>query len=269
MYQQRQQHVIPSQAKSFCPTQTGTIASNQSKMRNTLSRSDQNLDRGKTGMAVHRRRRRRRHTPLGRPNHLSLDDLSKKWTVVTVVRLMIVVLFLQATHPGVHSFSWSSSRQNQIPSSVLYMSSPPPPRQPRRMLKKRRRKNGGDNNGPTSPYTTSAPTTTTTTNTELRPLVKSLSRESGTDYWIDPVDMERERQKEEERLQKVLARQRRQRGRGGKTTAISKEKLWTEVKAPYQQNWIGYFSVFIAVLSMLVIKFPELLEQPSIPYPDL
>lgn len=50
---------------------------------------------------------------------------------------------------------------------------------------------------------------------------------------------------------------------------VSKEKLWSEVKAPYKQNWIGYFSVTIAILSAIIIKFPELLDQPVIAFPDL
>ena len=50
---------------------------------------------------------------------------------------------------------------------------------------------------------------------------------------------------------------------------VSKEKLMSEVKAPYKQNWIGYFSVGIAILSTIIIKFPELLDQPTIRIPDL
>jgi hypothetical protein len=50
---------------------------------------------------------------------------------------------------------------------------------------------------------------------------------------------------------------------------IPKEKLWTEVFAPYKQNWIGVFSVFIVVLATLVTKFPELLNTPVIQIPDL
>lgn len=50
---------------------------------------------------------------------------------------------------------------------------------------------------------------------------------------------------------------------------IPKEKLWTEVFAPYKQNWIGIFSMFIVILATIVTKFPELLNQPIIPIPDL
>jgi len=41
------------------------------------------------------------------------------------------------------------------------------------------------------------------------------------------------------------------------------------VFAPYKQNWIGIFSMVIAILATVVTKFPELLNQPVIPIPDL
>ncbi len=50
---------------------------------------------------------------------------------------------------------------------------------------------------------------------------------------------------------------------------ISKDKLRTEVVAPYKQNWIGYFSVFIIVIATIIKEFPELLNAPVIPIPDL
>lgn len=50
---------------------------------------------------------------------------------------------------------------------------------------------------------------------------------------------------------------------------IPKEKLWSEVKAPYKQNWIGYFSIMIMIISAIIIKFPELLDQPIVQIPDL
>lgn len=93
---------------------------------------------------------------------------------------------------------------------------------------------------------------------ESRPLIKSVSQEAGEDYWID----EKELAKFEQQQQAI-------RNRKAMEGEVSKEKLWSEVKAPYKQNWIGYFSVFIAILSAIVIKFPELLDQPSIPFPDL
>ena len=51
--------------------------------------------------------------------------------------------------------------------------------------------------------------------------------------------------------------------------SISKDKLRNEVVAPYKQNWIGMISMFIAILSVIGSKFPELLQVPVIPIPDL
>jgi hypothetical protein len=50
---------------------------------------------------------------------------------------------------------------------------------------------------------------------------------------------------------------------------MPKDKLWTEVFAPYKQNWIGVFSVVIIILATIVTNFPELLNQPVIQIPDL
>jgi hypothetical protein len=111
----------------------------------------------------------------------------------------------------------------------------------------------------------------------------------GEDYWIDPIDLEREQQRQKEKQQQLRQRhsdnlndsdddidcnnnnnnnnnpKRRRRSK-----IISNEKLWTEIKAPYQQNWIGYFSVMVAILSIIITQFPELLEPaPTMQYPDL
>jgi hypothetical protein len=104
-----------------------------------------------------------------------------------------------------------------------------------------------------------------TVTTEIRPLVPSVRRDLGEDYWIDPADLEREQRREQERL----LREQRYNSKKDKSKLIPKEKLWTEVKAPYQQNWIGYFSVVIAILSVIVLQFPELLDTPTIRLPDL
>ena len=93
---------------------------------------------------------------------------------------------------------------------------------------------------------------------EIRPLIKSEMIEAGEDYWIDEKDLEAERQR-------ILGVKNRKAMEG----EVPKEKLWSEVKAPYKQNWIGYFSVMIAILSVIIIQFPELLEQPTIQIPDL
>jgi hypothetical protein len=162
---------------------------------------------------------------------------------------------------------------------LLMSSSSPPPRQPRRMLKKRRRKDGDNNNKrrfiannnnnnnlKSSPWNNSSNNNNNnynnedTTTTEYRPLVSSVRRDLGEDYWIDPADLEKERQQQQQRQLQLRQRP---------SNVIPPEKLWSEVKAPYQQNWIGYYSVFIAILSMIILKFPELLDTPTIPYPDL
>lgn len=103
---------------------------------------------------------------------------------------------------------------------------------------------------------------------EYRPLVPSVRRDMGEDYWIDPADLEKERR----RLEAQTAA--RSRGSpdsdGGGDAIMSQEKLMTEVTAPYRQNWIGYFSLGVAVLSIIVSQFPELLEPaPITRFPDL
>jgi hypothetical protein len=89
-------------------------------------------------------------------------------------------------------------------------------------------------------------------------MVRSKSVEAGEDYWIDESD-----------LKKSLERERAIKNRKAMEGEISIEKLKTEVVAPYKQNWIGLFSVFIVVLATIVTQFPELLQSPIIPIPDL
>jgi len=93
---------------------------------------------------------------------------------------------------------------------------------------------------------------------ETRPLVRSRSVEAGEDYWID-----------EEEMKKSLERKHAIKNRQSMEGEISQQKLRDEVVAPYKQNWIGYFSVFIVVLATIVTQFPELLNTPLIPIPDL
>jgi hypothetical protein len=50
---------------------------------------------------------------------------------------------------------------------------------------------------------------------------------------------------------------------------ISRDKLRREVVAPYKQNWIGIFSVIVIILSTIATKFPEVMQIPVIPIPDL
>jgi len=165
----------------------------------------------------------------------------------------------------------TARRDNNFVLFMVPQSPLPPPRQPRRMLKKRRPKRGDRKRR--REVTSSSSSTSTSSpfgniipgiiynneyNLEYRPLVPSVRRDMGEDYWIDPIDFEREQQQ-----QRLKEKKKRQHG-------ISDEKLWMEVKAPYRQNWIGYFSVMIAILSIIVSQFPELLEPiPTIRYPDL
>ena len=85
-----------------------------------------------------------------------------------------------------------------------------------------------------------------------------MKKETGEDYWIDEKDYESEQ-----------LRQHAIKNRTVLEGEISKEKLWSEVKAPYKQNWIGYFSMMILMISAIVIKFPELLDTPLLQIPDL
>ena len=94
--------------------------------------------------------------------------------------------------------------------------------------------------------------------TEWRPLAKSRAVESGQDYWIDETE-----------LRKVQERERALKNRKLNIGEMPKEKLRTEVVAPYKQNWIGWFSVGIVMIATIVSQFPELLNPPVIPIPDL
>jgi len=181
---------------------------------------------------------------------------------------------------------------------MLMMSSTPPPRQPRRMLKKTRPKKGDKrrrreimSSSSSSPFGNILPGILSNnknldhddhSTSEYRPLVPSVRRVMGEDYWIDPIDLEREQQRQKEKEQQRRQRnndnlndndddnQNNPKGRRRRSKLISNEKLWTEIKAPYQQNWIGYFSVMVAILSIIITQFPELLEPaPTMQYPDL
>ena len=94
--------------------------------------------------------------------------------------------------------------------------------------------------------------------TEWRPLAKSRAVESGQDYWIDETE-----------LRKVQERERALKNRKLSVGEMPREKLRTEVVAPYKQNWIGLFSVGIGILAVIVSQFPELLQTPVITIPDL
>jgi len=95
-------------------------------------------------------------------------------------------------------------------------------------------------------------------NSEKRPLLRSQAIEAGTDYWMDERD-----------LQMSLKQEEAIRNRKALEGEIPKEKLKVEVVAPYKQNWIGYMSVGIVILATIISQFPELLQTPIIPIPDL
>lgn len=50
---------------------------------------------------------------------------------------------------------------------------------------------------------------------------------------------------------------------------MPQEKLRSEVVAPYKQNWIGVISLVFIVLATIVKNFPQVLDNPSIGFPDL
>lgn len=93
---------------------------------------------------------------------------------------------------------------------------------------------------------------------EKRPLIRSERIESGEDYWIDEKD-----------LIKAFEQEKAVRNRKAMEGEMPKEKLRADVVAPYKQNWIGYFSVFIIIIATIIDQFPELLQTPVIPIPDL
>ena len=97
---------------------------------------------------------------------------------------------------------------------------------------------------------------------EIRPIRRRDAVEKGLDYWIDDNDLQ-----QFEKAKRIAYKNRiKSMEVGG---SISKEKLKEEVVAPYKQNWIGLFSVVIVVLSVIGRQFPELLQNPIIPIPDL
>jgi hypothetical protein len=104
---------------------------------------------------------------------------------------------------------------------------------------------------------------------ETRPVRRHDAIEAGLDYWIDEVDLLKERQR------RIELKVRRKRGmstipgtrvvEGG----IYMHRLRDEVVAPFKQNWIGLLSAGVIALSAIINKFPELMQIPIIPIPDL
>jgi hypothetical protein len=148
-----------------------------------------------------------------------------------------------------------SIRQSQSTgstSTAVYSTPPSSQRQPRRNLPKRRRKSREGNSRQASWGNDAFPWETA----ESRCIIKTISKEIGEDYWIDPKALQHYEARRE-------AIQRREPGQ------ISNEKLWIEILSPYKQNWIGIISVIMVVLATIITKFPELVEAPTINFPDL
>eukprot|EP00543_Licmophora_paradoxa_P003362 CAMPEP_0202446180 /NCGR_PEP_ID=MMETSP1360-20130828/4774_1 /ASSEMBLY_ACC=CAM_ASM_000848 /TAXON_ID=515479 /ORGANISM="Licmophora paradoxa, Strain CCMP2313" /LENGTH=179 /DNA_ID=CAMNT_0049062623 /DNA_START=188 /DNA_END=727 /DNA_ORIENTATION=+ len=137
-------------------------------------------------------------------------------------------------------------------SSSLSMSTS---RQPRRNLKKRRNR---DRKGRMISASSAAADKWDRERDDIRPLLKSKQIENGDDYWID----EKELNAFQLRMQAI-------KNRKAMEGEIPKDKLMDETLAPYKQNWIGFISVLIIVITTLITKFPELLDTPSIPFPDI
>ena len=137
---------------------------------------------------------------------------------------------------------------------------------------------------------------------EIRTIVRPRAIEAGEDYWIDENDLRRAMRREEVERARIKNALRDYggveigSGSGSGSGALngdvnrdvdsgnnsdtvgsiinmsgrrSREKLLAETIAPYRQNWIGIMSMSVVVLAAIVTYFPELMEAPSIPFPDL
>ena len=169
-----------------------------------------------------------------------------------VTGIVVVPLFVVPLNSTVKAFqpSLGCALHHQIFLASTSLNSTPQ-RKPRRSLQKRRKRNKEvSTTGPQQveddfPWDTA----------ESRPLIKSEAQELGEDYWIAEEDLKKvqDRSKPPDRLE----------------GQVSDEKLWDEVLSPYRQNWIGVFSVLVVVLAVIVSQFPELIQSPLIPIPDL
>lgn len=93
---------------------------------------------------------------------------------------------------------------------------------------------------------------------ETKPLIVAKRKEAGEDFWIDPKDLEREKQRQQAIANRKAGEQ-----------EMPQSKLREEVVAPYTQNWIGIISVGFVVLAAIIQQFPQVLENPIIGFPDL
>lgn len=160
-----------------------------------------------------------------------------------------------------------SSTSSSSPTTKLYAT--PQKRIARRDLKKRpnrrgrRTGNSVDNSSTKQIHTNNQELNNSNSivESELRPLVRAKKVEAGEDYWIDEAELQKSLQRKIDIQNRKSAMPR--------VGEISKDRLRTEVVAPYKQNWIGLFSVGIIVLATIVTNFPELLVTPLIQIPDL
>jgi len=144
----------------------------------------------------------------------------------------------------------------EVYSQRVHLSSIYAKRVPRRELKKRPNKRNKIRQGTSiSPVQKSEGTLEVI---ETRPLIRSKSIEAGEDYWID-----------EEDLQRSLEKENAIKNRKAMEGEISKDKLRTEVVAPYKQNWIGIVSVMVILLALIQKLDPNMYNPPVIPLPDL
>ena len=191
-----------------------------------------------------------------RPDGRRRVSSSSAFLALTAITAQLCISSADAFVPEGHAiFNTATVISND---TCLY-STPPRRAQPRRNLKKRPRrkdKRGGGN-------FIQLPSDSNKQDemegeTEWRPLAKSRAVESGQDYWIDETE-----------LRKVQERERALKNRKLSVGEMPREKLRTEVVAPYKQNWIGWFSVGIVMIATIISQFPELLNTPVIPIPDL
>lgn len=167
------------------------------------------------------------------------------WGVVTTEAFVV----LPQTPLMATLLTTTKSGMGTTSSSSLFST---PPRKPRRNLQKRRKRQK-DVSAFVDPRAKEDDFPWDTA--ESRPLITANAIEAGEDYWIDEEELKKqeERRKPPKRLE----------------GQVTDEKLWGEVLSPYRQNWIGLFSVMIAVLVVIVTQFPELLQTPVITIPDL
>jgi len=182
-------------------------------------------------------------------------------TLTVFILCLHCAVELSAFTTSIGSFGATKSMRNSCSTTpisrtptILFSSPPPKRRIARRDLKKRRNKRQRQGRSREVEEVVQP----TGVLLETRPLVRSVSVEAGEDYWIDEDD-----------LRKSLEREQAIKNRKPMEGEISKEKLRTEVVAPYKQNWIGVISVFIIFLATIIKQFPDLLLSPIIAIPDL